>query len=237
MHMRRKRAFTLIELLVVIAIIAILAAILFPVFAKAREKARQTSCLSNLKQIGLAFAQYLQDYDSLYPNCAVGTAGTNAPPTNTCSTDWTGWISNGIVPYIKNYQIFSCPDTSPGWANPNNNNQQVSYCYNYVLCTGNGDATLSNGAAGIASLVIMWDSANSWSDCGVMSGCGLYGRDITQYLAGNNNYTCWHNGKNNWLFADGHAKTDDWRQIQWQQILNLPTTDASYGQPSVTPET
>ena len=64
----RKRAFTLIELLVVIAIIAILAAILFPVFAQAREKARATSCLSNLKQLGLAYTQYIQDSDELWPH-------------------------------------------------------------------------------------------------------------------------------------------------------------------------
>ncbi len=89
----RQHGFTLIELLVVIAIIAILAAILFPVFAKAREKARQSSCNSNLKQIGLAFLQYAQDYDEKL----LGARGING-----------GWPA-GITPYMKNMQIFQCP--------------------------------------------------------------------------------------------------------------------------------
>ena len=84
-----RKGFTLIELLVVIAIIAILAAILFPVFAKAREKARQTSCLSNLKQIGLGLLMYIQDYDEMTP-----TGGTYTVLTH---------------PYTKNWQIFDCP--------------------------------------------------------------------------------------------------------------------------------
>src|SRR2546429_9341329 len=78
-HMRRNAAFTLIELLVVIAIIAILAAILFPVFAKAREKARQASCTSNVKQLGLAWMMYVQDYDEMYPP----TNSTQSAPGNT----------------------------------------------------------------------------------------------------------------------------------------------------------
>ena len=98
------RAFTLIELLVVIAIIAILAAILFPVFAQAREKARQTSCLSNLKQLGLAYAMYRTDYDGVNPITIMsGPSGS--------------WL-NASQPYIKNRGIYRCPsDTSPKpWA-------------------------------------------------------------------------------------------------------------------------
>ncbi len=94
-----KRGFTLIELLVVIAIIAILAAILFPVFARAREKARQTACLSNVKEIALAIMMYAQDYDERLP------MGYD-----------TGTPRNGLIqttqPYTKNYQIHDCPSAS-----------------------------------------------------------------------------------------------------------------------------
>ncbi len=95
-------AFTLIELLVVIAIIAILAAILFPVFAQARAKARQAACLSNMKQIGTASMMYLQDYDETYPvaNLSYGANFDGAHG---------GWMQQ-IQPYIKNVQVFRCPD-------------------------------------------------------------------------------------------------------------------------------
>ena len=99
-----RRAFTLIELLVVIAIIAILAAILFPVFARAREKARQASCQSNEKQIILACIMYKTDYDGRFPrNCTSSSSGSCVAP---------GWDWREVTqPYTKNWQLFCCPSS------------------------------------------------------------------------------------------------------------------------------
>ena len=108
-----RRAFTLIELLVVIAIIAILAAILFPVFAQARESARQTACLSNDKQLGTSLTMYGQDYDGRMPQTEY--ADPNALD-NAQQIPHTHW-SYIVQPYIKNQQIFVCPsDTHPAVA-------------------------------------------------------------------------------------------------------------------------
>lgn len=100
----RRSAFTLIELLVVISIIAILAAILFPVFGRARENARRSSCQSNLKQIGLGALQYMQDYDEKIFSSFYGTAGDST----TTNYKWM----DAIFPYVKSEQIFSCPSDS-----------------------------------------------------------------------------------------------------------------------------
>lgn len=117
----RKNAFTLIELLVVIAIIAILAAILFPVFAQAREKARQTSCLSNLKQIGTATMMYVQDYDEQYYPHRFNCGGVTCPGylNGATRTADSAHLSGGaefryywvylLQPYVKNYGLFKCP--------------------------------------------------------------------------------------------------------------------------------
>jgi len=106
----RRHGFTLIELLVVIAIIAILAAILFPVFARARGKARQTACLSNQKQIGLAFMMYADDYDETLPSSYYYQNGANS------SRGYVQW-SGMIQPYVKNAGLFVCNDHKvKGWA-------------------------------------------------------------------------------------------------------------------------
>jgi prepilin-type N-terminal cleavage/methylation domain-containing protein/prepilin-type processing-associated H-X9-DG protein len=117
--MRRAKGFTLIELLVVIAIIAILAAILFPVFARARENARRASCQSNLKQFGLAIMQYTQDYDEAYPPTSAGGFGVTNPPGGSWlygndSAGFPIWVWPQILyPYHRSVQIFVCPSGEP----------------------------------------------------------------------------------------------------------------------------
>ena len=136
--MRSKaRGFTLIELLVVIAIIAILAAILFPVFARAREKARQTSCLANVKQITLGALMYVQDYDE---RCPMHVTATNASPT------WVYW-PEVLQPYLKNAQILVCPsDQSPYSLSSFSGTILTSYGYNWNNL-GSGNASTPWGRA------------------------------------------------------------------------------------------
>jgi len=111
---QRKNAFTLIELLVVIAIIAILAAILFPVFAQAREKARSISCVSNLKQLSLGIVMYAQDYDETYPAIwQWSPIGIYSHSPYIYPPGWTNAQSNTscqTCPYVKNSQVYACPD-------------------------------------------------------------------------------------------------------------------------------
>ena len=113
-----RKAFTLIELLVVIAIIAILAAILFPVFARARENARRTSCQSNEKQMGLGLIQYCQDYDEQLPPAWIGN-GTTFPGS-------ARWM-DVIQPYTKSIQIFNCPSSTSNLYTPNDATKPGSY--------------------------------------------------------------------------------------------------------------
>src|SRR5436190_13025615 len=121
--MRKRNGFTLIELLVVIAVMAILVAILFPVFAQAREKARQASCLSNLKQIGAAMLIYTEDYDTRYPGggefrwelWAPGPQGSwDKLPTACCGDVARRNVAVLLQPYLRNTHVFLCPSDPKG---------------------------------------------------------------------------------------------------------------------------
>ncbi len=173
----RKSAFTLIELLVVIAIIAILAAILFPVFAQAREKARETSCLSNMKQIALALRMYSQDYDeSLFASGQLPTMPATAPDGQNIVRMMGGGTVLFLLPYTKNEQIFKCPSdsgdnywgrSSTGWAWSKEKwwGHPTSYHFRHVFdCANNGLSNMKTGTADSqigrpASVIVMYEAA------------------------------------------------------------------------------
>jgi len=178
----KRGGFTLIELLVVIAIIAILAAILFPVFARAREKARQSSCLSNVKQLMLAVQQYVQDYDERVPSH--GNWGA-------VSLHW----SEQIYPYVKNPGVFGCPSAAS--ASPTTEDEIDNYfnfSWNYY---GNGAlrwlklAVIRRPAEALVILDNDYYIANPWrGDGGAIDNEGVPR----------------HNEGANIGFMDGHGK-------------------------------
>jgi len=191
-----KRGFTLIELLVVIAIIAILAAILFPVFARAREKARQSSCLSNVKQLMIAFQMYCQDFDERTPLLLYG-------PDEIC---WTYTFE----PYMKNEEILTCPsepDIEVCYAQP----YQWGYYHMYTR-----SATSSYGGSvplaklkHPAELCAFGETAQNAKSSGAFNTTGQYG------------YARWapdrHNEGMNCGLVDGHAKWygTNFLQTEW----------------------
>jgi prepilin-type N-terminal cleavage/methylation domain-containing protein/prepilin-type processing-associated H-X9-DG protein len=138
-HRRTRRGFTLIELLVVIAIIAILAALLFPVFAQAREKARQSTCLSNLKQIGLGVLMYAQDYEETMPVWCDYAGNYVKGATDT-------FIYTRVRPYVHNIGVYNCPSVNPSfvmhdelddvWDQKRTYFSKGSYAWNYELADG-----------------------------------------------------------------------------------------------------
>jgi len=156
MHRARKMAFTLIELLVVIAIIAILAAILFPVFARTREKARQATCLSNLRQIGTAVLMYMQDYDESFPfvlnqgaNWTLASGANMGDDGKPVVRGVTGQepqfqLVTVVAPYVKNENVWYCPSVGPDWMygyavkqswwtkGATMRAQGTTYCYDYL---------------------------------------------------------------------------------------------------------
>jgi prepilin-type N-terminal cleavage/methylation domain-containing protein/prepilin-type processing-associated H-X9-DG protein len=158
----REAAFTLIELLVVIAVISILAAILMPVFASARERARQTTCLSNQRQLGLALFQYVQDADERYPN-GLNEVVDSDDGTNETYHIWPGegWAGQ-CGPYVKSTKVFTCPDDPTQGAGPLNT--PVSYGYNINLAgiegASIGIAAVTNPAKTVALFEVSGVTAN-----------------------------------------------------------------------------
>jgi prepilin-type N-terminal cleavage/methylation domain-containing protein/prepilin-type processing-associated H-X9-DG protein len=240
----QSKAFTLIELLVVIAIIAILAAILFPVFAQAREKARAISCLSNQKQLGLAYMMYIQDYDEQFPLAfgvtAAGAwrAGNYIPvPPNWRPGSSASYIDHGnisfsgsIYPYMKNYDIFTCPSaaelqvvaTTGAIVPP----RKTSISYNGLL-----HSYAQAGMTSPADVILSWEGdgkaatlgfafANPQLNCPTPNApcvyqprangaCATGNGGTGSYYTSNGSYWI-HSQGVNINFADGHAK---WRRL------------------------
>ncbi|MFO7946783.1 MAG: DUF1559 domain-containing protein [Armatimonadota bacterium] len=194
-----KRGFTLIELLVVIAIIAILAAILFPVFARAREKARQSACLNNCKQMGLAFNMYLQDYDETLPFACIRYESAAVRPWHGGSST-VHWWPDELFPYVKNHQIFYCPS---------NGEDAIGYGYNVRLGYYGNHPTRSGPIYdGVKLADIEYPSQTV---CIADRHEGDYPSSSWYRLwnSSMNNPDRWttiHNGGLNIVFCDGHAK-------------------------------
>jgi prepilin-type N-terminal cleavage/methylation domain-containing protein/prepilin-type processing-associated H-X9-DG protein len=231
----RKAGFTLIELLVVIAIIAILAAILFPVFAQARAKARAISCLSNVRQIGTAMQMYIQDYDETTPSIIVGGAQNQ---------DFYALVQ----PYSKNLQMFFCPDrtgskTGPYKPDPCNDSinsatdaRCVGYGYNWGPSSGyrlglvgprikvraTGSYNIEPGVA-LASIVAPADMI-AFGDTGDSPRYTICANYIFQYETPTTKSSqLRHNGFLNMTFVDGHAKSMPWKVgTAGASVLGLP---------------
>jgi prepilin-type N-terminal cleavage/methylation domain-containing protein/prepilin-type processing-associated H-X9-DG protein len=213
--MHSRHGFTLIELLVVIAIIAILAAILFPVFAKAREKARQASCLSNMKQMILGVLQYCQDYDERGPTAGSNNR-TNAGGTyDNCGGQRCAWamyyptsptyrmnsqsFAEQIFPYVKNQQVFYCPnyqDVSqfPGISYWTETVQQSTNALTSWIIPGNTFNAAETG--------VIFDAINQKTMVVTKPGCASDGYPSIDGAP--------HNGQGNVAFLDGHAKSLPW---------------------------
>jgi prepilin-type N-terminal cleavage/methylation domain-containing protein/prepilin-type processing-associated H-X9-DG protein len=222
----RRSAFTLIELLVVVAIIAIIAAILFPVFAQAREKARQTACLSNCKQLGTAIEAYLQDYDGAYPLSWFGfKAGY-------------GW-DVALFPYVKNYQAYECPSNRitprywPGYAPRGVGPIPGSYAVNGDMTARDGGKSTFGGAEGRTGLTeaqvvapanaVLVTEIRDHRSSEIAFGTWKAGPSHEIFPA-EKKWICYfvpfniHQGGSTYVFCDGHAK---WERVEqtWPQWL------------------
>jgi prepilin-type N-terminal cleavage/methylation domain-containing protein len=235
-----KPGFTLIELLVVIAIIAVLAAVLFPVFAIAREAARRTTCISNMRQMGAAWAMYTQDYDATTPGGAYARFADRVTGHTIDGKRYTPlWV---LSAYIKNEAIFVCP-TQTGWnfstthpALDTHRPRVGSYTSNYELVEI-ADAQITEPA----QLILFCDSYNPWQNCsfgcgsGCTGGCSSFiwdriGRGC--YLGDCSKPTNWHSSGIALAYADGHTKWKPLAGITYRNwVRDLPPDDPHYDRP------
>ena len=198
-----RNGFTLIELLVVIAIIALLAAILFPVFARARENARKSSCSNNLKQIGVGIAQYVQDYDETYP---LSRSGQNVDVNGGFVAD-APWHT-AVMPYVKSTQLFKCPSASTTTTLQRAGTFNILTSY---VCNGGNSNNEWGGQTPMRNTTpptAMGDIAKS-ADTILAGETANLGRRDPEYWSSNDNDMSMRNhlGQSIFLFCDGHVKS------------------------------
>jgi prepilin-type N-terminal cleavage/methylation domain-containing protein/prepilin-type processing-associated H-X9-DG protein len=239
---KRYGGFTLIELLVVVAIISLLASILFPVFARARENARRASCMSNLKQIGLGMMMYQQDYDEHM------MAWTYALPLD--AQGWSGYPSHNtsfmwyhaIYPYVKNWQVFNCPSEDKAQYFTGSYNSLMGYGFNYKSPTG-GHLCFSNcgidiGLASLAAIeepaetLVIVDSASQalYANSGASGKWPTLAEMQTDSDCTYSRLDCVrvrHFDTVNVLFMDGHVKSLPWQKLVSPAGLHYWTTTSN----------
>ncbi|MBC7329044.1 DUF1559 domain-containing protein [bacterium] len=215
----RRRGFTLIELLVVIAIIAILAAILFPVFSRARDQARKAACTSNMKQLAMALMMYVQDWDEAYPPVRFGAGRPCWDPAPTYSS-WRTLTQ----PYVKNWQIYDCP-SFPDWCCSEESRNGIPDAPRYIDYQYNGSQfcpspnhhvwKMADFPAPADLILVQEGGLQCAPDTGTW--CNWVFRKDTAI----------HSGGKNYIFADGHVK---WMKPQqttspinmWAQVARNP---------------
>jgi prepilin-type N-terminal cleavage/methylation domain-containing protein/prepilin-type processing-associated H-X9-DG protein len=214
-----RRAFTLIELLVVIAIIAILAAILFPVFAQAREQARQSVCSSNVRQIGMGVRMYVQDYDETFP--IFYAYNTKDPVTS--ARAWSGDLPHKgvevlIFPYIKSREIFRCPNDLGGPAVPDPDYgcpglSTYHACYGSSYRFSKGSFTLAAGESSQNNFLYDTSRIATEASFALPAETRLMRDEMMPWFGTQDKYGYipgyfqrWHSRGGGTVFADGHAK-------------------------------
>ncbi len=241
---RTRHGFTLIELLVVIAIIAILAAILFPVFAKAREKARQISCLNNVKQLALGFIQYQSDNDGVEPGATDGTGGIsktggwmyyNAYADTTYQSKFDVTLGS-IYGYVKSQGVYVCPDDSVGSGNGQAGRPGNSYSINGCVVaatadTSNGGYTRHGKSESVfdnpSSIMLLGEEAANVANYDTGSSNDAYFYPNKADTTKHDFVSTRHSGGSNIVFLDGHAK--------WMIDPNTKFYVLTTGDPTATP--